>query len=86
MENNLNARCQEAHVLRALLDGEQVTPMDALHRWGCFRLAARIYTIRQRGFPVLTTLCELEPGTRVAVYHLSREAREAWKKALEGGE
>ena len=67
------ARTQESLVLRALLAGESVTPMDALRRWGIFRLAARVFRLRQKGFPVLTRMAEMAGGKRVAVYAMAPE-------------
>ncbi len=34
----------EAH----LLSGKSITPLEALRRWGCLRLGARIYGLRKR--------------------------------------
>ena len=34
-------------VKQSLIAGDVLTPMDALNRWGCFRLGARIYELRR---------------------------------------
>jgi hypothetical protein len=37
---------QNAAIKAALLKGEVITPIDALQRFNCFRLSARIYDLR----------------------------------------
>ncbi len=44
---------QEDCILSALLAGETITPMDALTRWGCFRLGARIYEPKRQGYRIV---------------------------------
>lgn len=49
MNNNPNTQTsasQTARIKAALLKGEKLTPMDALRRFGCFRLGARIWELR----------------------------------------
>ncbi|MBV7387249.1 helix-turn-helix domain-containing protein [Pasteurellaceae bacterium TAE3-ERU1] len=41
-------------VLDALKNGEMVTPLEALRRFGCFRLGAVIYKLRQEGYTIKT--------------------------------
>jgi hypothetical protein len=45
---------QTTDILDALLAGDQLTPMDALRRFGCFRLGARIWDLKQQGFDIHT--------------------------------
>lgn len=42
-------------ILNALLNGEELTPLDALRRFGCFRLAARIFDLRKEGYVIEAT-------------------------------
>jgi len=37
---------QTAQILTALQSGDRLTPIDALNRFGCFRLSARVRTLR----------------------------------------
>jgi hypothetical protein len=37
-----------------LLKGETITALQALNKWGCMRLSARINELRNAGFPILT--------------------------------
>ncbi len=43
---------QNAMILAALKRGERVTPLEALAKYGCFRLAARIYELRRDGHSI----------------------------------
>ena len=59
---------QEQQIRQHLESGRPITAMDALNRYGCFRLAARIEELRKGGLPVETRTRELENGKRVAEY------------------
>lgn len=39
-----------------LLQGYELTPMQALKKWGCMRLGARIYDLRKEGMNISTKL------------------------------
>jgi hypothetical protein len=65
---------QDEMVLRALRRGEKLTPIDALKRFGCFRLGARVHTLRQDGHKILTTIVEVGDGKHVARYSMRRKA------------
>jgi Helix-turn-helix domain len=41
---------QQAMILNALKAGETITPLDALHKFGCMRISARVYDLRHKGF------------------------------------
>lgn len=53
----------------ALKRGEKLTPITALRKYGCFRLAARIQDLRDNGVPVNTTMVKIGES-RVARYSL----------------
>lgn len=38
-----------------LLRGYKITPLQALEKWGCMRLAARIAELRNKGIHIITT-------------------------------
>jgi len=40
-------------ILQALQAGVKLTPADALRDYGCMRLAARIYDLRQDGYTIM---------------------------------
>lgn len=60
---------QEKVILSALKRREFLTPLEALKRYGCLRLAARVKDLRDKGIKVKTTMIEVD-GARVARYSL----------------
>jgi hypothetical protein len=58
---------QTAQILNYLLTGESLTPLDALQRFHCFRLGARIFELRQQGEPIKSELVEVN-GKHVSRY------------------
>ena len=63
---------QKADILAALKRGETLTAMDALARFGCFRLAARICELRQGGWNIVSDDLTLPSGKIVTAYSLPR--------------
>ena len=63
---------QERDILRDLLAGRVVDGYRALERYGCFRLAARIYDLRHHGWDIRTRLVKTRTGKRIACYILGR--------------
>lgn len=37
---------QTSQILEALKNGDTLTPLDALNRFGCFRIGARVWELR----------------------------------------
>lgn len=65
----MNATTQLAMIAAALKRGESLTPQDALSRFGCFRLAARIYDLRTEGMTIHTEMVDVG-DSQVARYTL----------------
>jgi len=63
---------QEDMTLEALQKGD-LTAIDALKKFGCFRLAARIYRLRQSGHKIEKRMQRLNNGKNIAVYSLEKE-------------
>ena len=42
------------HILRWLESGKTITPHEAYERWGCMRLGARIYDLKQAGYNIVS--------------------------------
>lgn len=61
---------QLSEILQHLQNGGSLTPIDALERFGCFRLGARIWDLRQLGYEIQADTVELPGGKRVARYSL----------------
>ena len=51
-----------------------ITPREALYHYGVFRLAARIFDLRQMGHEIITMRVENEYGNSYAEYHLIKLA------------
>ena len=60
---------QSDAILEHLKAGNSITPVDALRDFGCFRLAARIDDLRQRGHDI-ETVTEKRNGKKYARYLL----------------
>jgi hypothetical protein len=45
-------KSQAQLILEALRAGETISPIYALNRWGCFRLGARIWDLRHKGYDI----------------------------------
>ena len=54
-----------------LRSGRALTPVDALNRFGCMRMAARIHEFRAEGLPIVTERV-MRNGTIVARYRMAR--------------
>ena len=66
----LHARDSQCEmILRDLKDGHRLTAGDALSRYGCFRMAARINDLRKRGYSIQTMMLWVH-GKRIAVYRM----------------
>jgi len=61
---------QGEQILAHLRAGNPLTPLDALHKFGCFRLGARIYDLKQEGHAIQTEIVEIN-GKRVAKYRMT---------------
>jgi hypothetical protein len=60
---------QTEQIRAHLLSGRDITPLEALDRYGCFRLAARVSDLRAEGLDV-QTVTEEHNGKRYARYRL----------------
>ena len=61
---------QRLKIKKWLEDGKTLTPIDALERFGCFRLAARIDDLRREGLEIETKF-QHKDGKRFASYELA---------------
>jgi len=50
----------------------RLTPLDALHRYGCNRLAARVYELKRLGYPITSRLVK-RGDAEVAEYSIVGE-------------
>lgn len=72
MEKRNKKPSQKTQILRHMLAGRSITPLEALRLYGCFRLGARIADLRRDGHPVVSEKSWLDPvtGKRYARYSL----------------
>jgi len=61
-------RTQNAAILTFLQAGNTLTSLEALDRFGCNRLAARVADLREAGHPITAQMVTLPNGKRVAQY------------------
>ena len=61
---------QNKQIADYLNKGKKLTPIDALNKFGCFRLAARIADLRNEGMSIVTNTIKLENKKQIAQYWL----------------
>jgi hypothetical protein len=65
---------QNNEILSYMAKGSAITPMDALKKFGCFRLASRINELRNDGHKIHRIMKERN-GKRFASYYLIERAK-----------
>jgi hypothetical protein len=73
---NHNNPSQTVKILNYLLKGKSLTPLEALSRFKCFRLASRINEINRSGIKVEKEMVN-KNGKRYAKYFLKKKAAKA---------
>jgi len=69
----MKTKSQKEKILQALLRGTKMTPIKALTWFGCFRLGARIFDLREEGWPIKTKMVKVKDRTEVAQYYIDNE-------------
>ena len=64
---------QNSRILKHLMKGKKITPLQALNLFDSWRLARCIGDLRKDGFPILTTMVT-KNKKRFASYSLNHEA------------
>ncbi len=70
---------QKTQIKSYLEEGNRITPLDALEKFGCFRLAAVIHILREEGMTITTDMHTYN-GKTYAVYEYFPEGDEPKKK------
>jgi hypothetical protein len=70
----MNTDSQEIRIQRWLTEGHTLTPLEALHKFGCFRLGARIHALRKL-WPIESRMVKTESGAVVAEYWMPKARR-----------
>lgn len=64
---------QKSIVRQHLLDGNSITPLEALNLCNSLRLSAIIFKLREEGLPIVTEKIQVSPRKRVANYYLPKD-------------
>jgi len=59
---------QTENIENHLNNGGSLTQLDALNKFGCFRLASRINDLRKKGMAITTEMVKTGNGKSVASY------------------
>lgn len=61
---------QTTQIQKHLEKGKSLTAIQALNKYGCFRLAARIADLRNDGMNIKTTIVKLKNNKHIATYSM----------------
>jgi hypothetical protein len=61
---------QAKQIADYLNKGRKLTPIQALEKFGCFRLAARIADLRNNGMSIVTKTIKLDNNKQIAQYSI----------------
>ena len=64
---------QKANVRAWLLNGNTITPLEALNKFGSLRLSAIVFKLREEGMPIEMERLQVSPRKRVAQYFLPKD-------------
>lgn len=68
---------QNQEILSHLKTGAALTQLEALNKFGSFRLASRIYDLKQEGWPIHCDRIKVNSGKTVGHYYLHGD-RNLW--------
>lgn len=71
---NLNesaSQSQASKILDWMLRGHRITPIQALDKFGSFRLGARIADLKKKGWPIKSEFVTTPNGKRVKAYWIT---------------
>ena len=69
-ENAATSASQKQRILQWMLEGNTITPIEALNKFGSFRLGARIAEIKEMGYIVNSRFVTTPTQKRVKQYYL----------------
>lgn len=65
-------KSQNEEILDHLRSGRSISPLEALEKYGCFRLGARIFSLKKMGHKIETNMVE-KNGKWFAEYRLEEQ-------------
>ena len=69
--NSASSQSQTSRILAYMLAGNRITPLEALNRFGCFRLPARIADIKAAGYEVRSRFVSTPTEKKVKQYWIN---------------
>lgn len=64
-------KSQNEQILNHLKSGLSINPLQALNEYGCFRLGARIYDLKSKGYAINQRMIkDLKTGKKYAEYSM----------------
>ena len=70
-----STKTQQQHIREYLEAGNSITPLEALEKFGCFRLGAQIFDLKKKGMPIdMKMKKDEQTGKRYAVYFVAPAA------------
>jgi hypothetical protein len=69
----MDKQTQESRILAALKAGQWLTPRSAVAKFDCFRLGARIYDLRRKGYVIQVD--RALGKARYAIYYMRAKDR-----------
>ena len=69
-ENRQSSESQCAMIAAYLNEGNTLTSLEALNKFGCFRLASRIHDLKDSGMHIAKTMVTGDNGKRYAQYSI----------------
>ncbi len=67
---------QNAMILNFLESGGSLTPIEALEKFQCFRLAARMNDLRKKGYVIQTEILKDDNGKSYASYSIPKDQKQ----------
>jgi hypothetical protein len=68
--NETSSASQCVMLLELLFMGAKITDNGAREYLDCTRIAARVYELKRRGFPIMTTIIKTSTNKRIAQYYI----------------
>lgn len=69
--NQQSSETQKAKILAYMLEGNTITPLEALKRWNCFRLGARIADLKDDGYEIQSKFVSTPSEKKVKQYWIN---------------
>ena len=73
--NPESSASQASQIAAYMMQGNKITPLDALNLFGSLRLSAVIFVLRERGYKIQVERVKTNTGKWVAQYSINPEDR-----------